>query len=113
MKNKIGFITLAFTMLLCISTSCKDEFVDYNVYGSISGTVVKQDGNPVQNALVTLKPSIQNAYTGYDGSFEFVNLGIRQYNIWVQKDGYEPNNITVTAVAGENVNVNLVLLEIP
>lgn len=111
MKNKIGILTMAIAFLLSISVSCNDGLVDYDIYGSISGTVVEQGVGPVQDALVMLKPTGQKVYTGYDGSFEFVDLEGRQYNIWAQKDGYYSDNTTVTVVAGRNVNVNLVLRE--
>ena len=109
MKNKIGIVTLAIALLLITNVSCTDGLVDYDVYGSISGTVVEQGAGPVQDALVTLKNGGQKVYTGYDGSFEFIDLDGRQYNVWAQKEGYYSDNTTVTLVAGGNVNVNLVL----
>ena len=109
MKNKIGIITLAIALLLITNVSCTDGLVDYDVYGSISGTVVEQGVGPVQDVLVMLKPTGQKVYTGYDGSFEFLDLEGRQYNIWAQKDGYYSDNTTVTIVAGGNVNVKMVL----
>lgn len=110
MKNKIGILTLAIAFLLSIGVSCNDGLVDYDVYGSISGTVVEQGAGPVQDVLVSLKNGGQKVYTGYDGSFEFIDLeGGRQYNVWAQKDGYYSDNATVTIIPGRSVNVDLVL----
>ncbi len=108
MKNKFGFILVVIVFLLVLNVSCTDKN-NYYVLGSISGTVVEQGVGPVQDALVMLKPGGQKVYTGYDGSFEFLDLEGRQYNIWAQKDGYYSDNTTVTIVAGGNVNVDLVL----
>lgn len=110
MKNKISILTLVIALLLITNVSCTDGLVDYDAYGSISGTVVEQGAGPVQDVLVTLKNGGQKVYTGYDGSFEFIDLeGGRQYNVWAQKDGYYSDNATVTIIPGRSVNVDLVL----
>ena len=110
MKKRIGSLLLAIVTLVCATASCSDGYVDYDTYGSISGTVVEQGAGPVQDALVTLKNGGQKVYTGYDGSFEFIDLeGGRQYNVWAQKDGYYSDNATVTIIPGRSVNVDLVL----
>lgn len=111
MKTKrISLLLFACAMLLCITTSCDDDFVDYNVLGSISGTVIDVDTHdPVQSAIVTLSPSGLNTYTGLDGYFEFLDPNVRQYTVTVQKTGYVTNRKTVTTNAGGNVNISLTL----
>ena len=110
MKIKFGLLSLAFAMLLCLFTSCDDGLVDYDVYCTISGTVLDLDtGNPIQSATVTLSPSGYNTYTGDDGRFEFIDLDARQYTVTVQKTGYVTNRKTVTTVAGGVVDINLTL----
>ena len=97
-------------MLLCSTTSCSDDLIDYNVLGSISGTVIDVDThNPVRSATVTLSPSGYNTYTGDDGHFEFIDLDARQYTVTVQKTGYVTNRKTVTTIAGGNVDISLTL----
>lgn len=110
MKTKISFLLMACAMLFCFATSCSDDYVDYNVLGSISGTVIDVDThNPVQSATVTLSPSGYNTYTGDDGRFEFIDLDARQYTVTVQKSGYITNRKTVTTIAGGNVDISLTL----
>ena len=110
MKTRIVFALIACVMLLCFTTSCESGLVDYDVYGSISGTVIELDtGEPVQQATVTLSPSGKNTYTGYDGTFNFVDLDARQYTVTVQKTGYITNRKTVTIIAGGNVDISLTL----
>ena len=110
MKTKLGFILMACAMLSCFATSCSDDYVDYNVLGSISGTVIDVDTHdPVQSATVTLSPSGYNTYTGDDGRFEFIDLDARQYTVTVQKTGYVTNRKTVTTIAGGNVDISITL----
>lgn len=110
MKKRISLFFMACAMLLSFTSSCDDGLVDYDTFGSISGTVIDLDtGDPIQSATVTLSPSGKNTYTGYDGSFEFLDLDARQYTVTAQKTGYQTNRKTVTTIAGDNVNVSLTL----
>lgn len=110
MKIKFGSLVMAFVMLCCFTTSCTDDFVDYNVLGGISGEVIDLDtGDPVQQATVTLSPTGMNTYTGDDGTFEFIDLDERQYTVTVQKTGYVTNRKTITTIAGRVVPIKLTL----
>lgn len=110
MRIKTSFLVMAFAMLLCFTSSCTDDLVDYDVYCTISGTVIDLDTHdPVQSATVTLSPSGYNTYTGDDGRFEFIDLDARQYTVTVQKTGYVTNRKTVTTIAGGNVDISLTL----
>lgn len=110
MKFKLSSVLLAFAMMLCFTTSCNDGLTDYNVFCTISGTVIDVDtGEPVPQATVTLSPSGKNTYTGTDGHFEFLDLDALQYTVTVQKSGYQTNRKTVTTIAGGTVDVSLTL----
>ena len=53
MRIKTSFLVMAFAMLLCFTSSCTDDLVDYDVYCTISGTVIDLDTHdPVQSATV-------------------------------------------------------------
>ncbi|MBO2525994.1 MAG: hypothetical protein CW341_09905 [Bacteroidetes bacterium] len=76
----------------------------------MSGTVIDVDsGEPISQATITLSPSSKNTYTGLDGQFEFLDLESQQYTVTVQKNGYETNRKIVNVVAGETVQVSLVM----
>jgi len=110
MKKRISTILMACAMLFCFTTSCTDDLVDVSTLGTISGTVVDNDsGDLIQNATVTMSPGGLNTYTGSDGSFEFLDLEARQYQITVQKTGYATNRKTVTTIAGGVAKVQIPL----
>lgn len=101
---------LAFS-LVWISCSGSD---DYDLFASLYGKVTDiRSGESVSNASVMLIPSGISLQTGSDGLFSFDDLDARQYTILVQKDGYQTNRKTVTAVSGENVEINIQLTPIP
>ena len=109
MKKRIGSLLLAIVTLVCVTTSCSDGYVDYDLYGSISGTVIDPTTNePIQSASVAINPGSSNTYTSYDGTFEFDNLvGGTQYTVQAQKPGYSFDTKTTTVIPGDNVIVNL------
>lgn len=109
MKTRLHYILIASLMLLLVTTSCSKKSSS-NYSCTIAGTVIELDsGDPVQSATVTLSPSGKNTYTGYDGSFEFLDLNDTQYTITVQKTGYKSNRKTVTTEAGGTINVSITL----
>lgn len=111
MKTKIVLLLLVFAILSCFTTACDDE-LEYR--GSISGIVTDRDtGETLQNVEVWTSPSTHTFTTGYDGTFEFLKLDGRQYEVWAQKSGYYPNHKTITTIAGSNVFVELALQKKP
>lgn len=87
---------------------------DYDLFASLYGKVTDvKSGEPIVNASVMLIPSGISLQTGNNGLFSFDNLDAQQYTILVQKDGYQTNRKTVTAISGENVEINIQLTPIP
>lgn len=107
MKTKLFLFLISFTLMLGM-TSCDD--LEYDSNSSIAGTVIDVDtGEPIEGALITLTPGGLNTYTGYDGSFEFIDLNAKQYTLTAQKTGYNTNRKTVTSKAGEMATVQIVM----
>ncbi|MDE6271258.1 MAG: carboxypeptidase-like regulatory domain-containing protein [Muribaculaceae bacterium] len=96
-----------------IATSCSNSN-DYEIFGAIHGTVTdSSSGAPLENASITLSPSGQTKQTDASGYYKFDNLEIQQYTLTVQKQGYQPNRKTMTAVSGEDLQVDIQLTAIP
>lgn len=87
---------------------------DYEIFGSIHGYVTDfTNGQPLDNASILLSPTGITKQTDASGYFNFENLEIQQYTIIVQRQGYQPNRKTVTAVSGEDFQVDIQLTPIP
>lgn len=114
MKKRIGSLLLAIVTLICVTASCSDGYVDYDTYGTISGTVIDLDTHePIQSASVSILPGSTNTYTSYDGTYEFIELdGGKRYTVQARKDGYTTDRKETTVVAGHNVNVDLFLKKV-
>lgn len=111
MKNRIGSLLFAIVTLVCVTASCSDGYVDYDTYGTISGTVIDMETRePIRSASVNILPGSTNTYTSYDGTYEFIELegGVR-YTVQANKDGYLSDRKETTVIAGRNVNVDLFL----
>ncbi|MEO2068882.1 MAG: carboxypeptidase regulatory-like domain-containing protein [Desulfurobacteriaceae bacterium] len=64
--------------------------------GSLTGKVIDSTGNPIQNALVFLKPDKDNyllAITDDNGYFKFTNLAKGTYTVLIKKEGFIPKTV--------------------
>ena len=98
-------ILLCFIVALVCAACSQTE---YSVFSTLHGVVSDYEtGNPVSGVSVVLSPSGATKITGSDGYFEFQELTPLQYTVTVQKEGYTTNRKSITAVSGENVEVNI------
>lgn len=111
MKTKI-FMAVVALLLVCGFNSCsKDE--DFNVFGSIYGSVVDDtSGEPISGATITLSPSGRTQTSGTDGMFEFKDVDPMQYTVTVQKPGYNTNRKIIKVDAGDPTGANVSLHKI-
>lgn len=101
-----------FFALLCgviaFFSSC--EPITYDTFATLLGSVVDAtDGEPVDDADVSLMPGGRSDDTGSDGFFEFQNLEARKYTIQVMATGYKTETRDVTLVPGETFMVTIPL----
>lgn len=101
-------ILLLCLMALPLLLSCSKE--EHDSFGSLYGVVSDvKTGNPLDNVTVTLSPSGTTKLTGSDGLFEYNELTPQQYTITVQKDGYQTNRKSLSAVVGEKIEANITM----
>ena len=97
-------------MLLALLTMVGCEPVTYEVFATVSGTVVDATTmEPIEGVSVQLSPSSKNMVTGANGRFEFAEVDAVQYTITVQKSGYSTNRKLVNAIAGETTDVSITM----
>jgi len=116
MKHSIKSFLLhaLFASLVLVSFSGCSNSNDYEVFGSIHGIITDySNGLPLENATVVLSPAGLTQNTDVSGYYKFENLDILQYNITVQKQGFQPNRKIVTPVSGEDMQVDIQLTTIP
>lgn len=95
-------------MALVMMVGC--EPVTYEVFATVSGTVVDATTmEPIEGVSVLLSPSGKNTVTKADGRFEFAEVDAMQYTITVQKSGYSTNRKLVNAIAGETTDVSITM----
>ena len=95
---------------ICVARSGDDDFEIYStLYGVVTDYVT---GKPVEGATLTLSPSSYTQKSDAVGAYRFEKLDAQQYTITVQKTGYQPNRKTVTAISGEEMEINIPLTKI-
>ena len=106
MKKALMIFVLATAFAACTP-------VEYDNFSTITGTVVDYaTGAPISTVLVTISPGgYAPCTTGDDGFFKFneVEAMDRNYSVWVQKEGYDPNHKDIYAIAGETVNMTIIM----
>lgn len=82
--------------------------------GSVSGTIVDQNAQPVQGATVTvnrglLLPETPNATSNAAGSFHFARVPAGSWELRVSAPGYETRDVAVQVDADQPANIDLTL----
>ncbi len=111
---RLRTIFLYLFVVLAAACICSCTGTDYEIFSSVYGTVADYDtGEPIPNASVVLSPTNITKHTGSDGTYRFDDLDAQQYTITFQKAGYQANRKLVSAISGEELEVNIHLKKIP
>lgn len=84
MKNNIVIFS-ALLLVCCAMLGCGKGKNQGSIYGVVTDFTT---GDPVGNANVQLRPSGETALTGYDGTYEFLDIPDGEYSITVSKAEY-------------------------
>lgn len=89
MKKRLLYLTFTIAGLCFIGCNEKEDVFTEEKRGSIYGFVTDfQDGKPVANANVSLRPGGESTLTGIDGRYEFKDVKDGDYYIKVSKAEY-------------------------
>lgn len=116
MKNVIWRYSIPsfFSLFILLFISSCSNSNDYEIFGSIHGVVTDYaNGVPIENATILLSPGGITKQTDASGYYKFDNLESQQYTLTIQKNGYQPNRKTISAIAGEDLQVDIQLTTIP
>lgn len=100
-------LTIAFAVAVLF---CACDTATFDAFSTVCGVITDEDTqSPVDGASVFISPGGNSKITGSNGYFEFQDLEARQYTITVQKNGYNTNRRSVTAIAGETHEISITL----
>ena len=83
--KRLSIILLCILGLATLFGGCEKEKLPGSVYGVVTD---KATGDPIINAGVELQPVGLKTVTGSDGRFEFNEVEVGTYNVYVSKTGY-------------------------
>ena len=100
-KNLRAFIfaVLLGTVMSMLITSCNDDdnkSTSYS-YGTVSGTITDEVGNPLEGVAVAISGVDDLVTTNNDGFFTVDNVTIQSHSITLTKKGRETISTTITA----------------
>jgi len=98
---------------LTMSYACKEDTIDENGTGTLTGTVVSEGDNmPIENVRISTTPASNTVFTNAAGKFVIQNIQVGEYSVQADMDdflpAFEAANINF---AGEEVNVVFELME--
>ncbi len=98
MLSKFGLFRNIFIILsLIFLSSCKEDTIAPELYGSISGIVMDQDASTaLEGASITTSPPTSAILTGSDGKFSIQDIPVGNYTITAQKNGYKKSSVSVS-----------------
>lgn len=108
-------ILLIFGMVICCGKESEpsDENLKNNtIYGVITDFAT---GEPVQSANVQLRPSGETTLTGYDGTYEFLDISDGTYSITVSKAEYTDliDDYPITVTDGKRMRRDVQIKKLP
>jgi uncharacterized membrane protein len=104
-------LTVTGTDGILTKTGTADLVIAAPHLGTIKGIVTDQDNNPVDGATVTLLDGNDNVVkttnTNSTGGYEFTNVGADDYRVRASREGYAPDEKSVTLAVGGTKTVDL------
>jgi TolB protein len=100
-----------------IFTSCKEDTVAPELFGSIEGRVIEAREDslivPITGASVSTSPATTSLVTDTNGEFAFPDISVGSYAISVTKLGYEKKSVSVSVSEDEITPVVIQLEKSP
>jgi len=108
LRNAILHIILILTLPLFI-TGCKKTENEVNT-GNIEGKITDNtNAQPIPAAEVKISGTNQTIVSGADGSYQFLNLAPKEYQITVSKQNYVQETKPISVTAGRTANLDFAL----
>jgi len=94
---------------LCIS-SCNENGIDADSYGSIRGTVKASEGGlPLEGVTVATNPGTTAVSTDADGNFNLGEILIGDYSVSAKKEKYSSESFNIKVQRGQEVVMSIIM----
>jgi TolB protein len=101
---------LYFLFLATIICSCKEDYVEPQRYGNLTGTVLHEvDFSPIDNAEIKTSPAFTTLLSDATGSFSIENIPVGSYTLEIKKEGFKKELQTVLILDGQTTDISLLL----
>lgn len=97
------YIAIIFLLGLLLTTSCNEDTIQPQLFGSIEGQVLRKDDlTPLDNVAISTTPTSSSVITDALGNFMIENVPVGTYSIRAEKEDFVTKLEGVT-VTGNNV----------
>jgi TolB protein len=109
--RKFSVFPIAFSLVFMFAfSSCEEDTVEPETYGSISGTVLDAESNlAVSGAGITTNPPTSAVLTDNSGKFHLTDMAVGDYVISISKAGYTKGTVSVSVKEGKTSDAVILL----
>src|SRR5688572_25599981 len=102
------FRSILILLMLAATAACTKSKVETT--GNIEGKIIdKITTQPIPAAEVKISGSNQTVLSGADGSYKFISLDAKEYQITVSKQNYVQETKPISVIAGQTANLDFAL----
>lgn len=97
------------TIFICLIAFGNIAYANDNSQGSVKGTIVSSDGQPVPYVTVSLNDVRVSVVANENGDFELLNIKPGEYQLEVSATGMQPKTMNIKIEAGKNAALTVVM----
>ncbi len=104
------YIVIVFLLGLVLLTSCNEDTIQPQLFGSIEGQVLRKDDlTPLSNVAISTTPTSSSVITDIAGNFTLENILIGTYSIRAEREGFviKQEGVTVTGNSAGQVVIRM------
>lgn len=109
-KRNWLFLALIIAHCALLMTSCKEDTIEPESFGSVFGEVLSEDNIAIRNATVSTNPPTSSVLTDSLGRFAFENIKTATYTIRAEKETFSTAIESVTVFQEQTSSVIIKLL---
>jgi len=105
------YIAIVFLLGLILTTSCNEDTIQPQLFGSIEGQVLRKDDlTPLNNVAISTTPTSSSVITDAAGNFTLENVPVGTYSIKAEKEDFvtKLEGVTVTGNNAGEVIIRMV-----
>ncbi len=96
-------------LFLALAFSCRESPIEYEAYGRLSGLVLSESQDTLDNVFLSTNPATQTVTSDAGGRFLMDSIPVGEYSLRARRDGYREEIVGISIEEGLTSEVTLVM----